>query len=244
MPIHDWTKVPSGIFHDFHHAWIEEIKRLLNRGQLPEGYYALAEQLTGRLGPDVLALHWPQNGGKMPRGNPQGGVNVAERMPKVRFHARTETDTYAAKAKVVSIRHASHHDVVAMVEIVSPGNKSSKARIDSFVLKAHEALDAGIHLLIVDLFPPTSRDPEGLHPLIWEDRGGEFEFIKQKPMTCAAYVADLAPEAFVEPIAIGDTLPEMPLFLTPDVYVNVALETTYQSAWAELPQVWRDVLTA
>ena len=30
MPIHDWTRVPAGIFHDFHHGWIEEAKRALN----------------------------------------------------------------------------------------------------------------------------------------------------------------------------------------------------------------------
>ena len=27
MPIHDWSRVDAGIFHDFHHAWIEQIKR-------------------------------------------------------------------------------------------------------------------------------------------------------------------------------------------------------------------------
>jgi hypothetical protein len=202
----------------------------------------LAEQLTGRLGPDVLALHWPkQNGADAPR-DLSGGVKVAERKPKARFHARTEADAYAAKAKVVTVRHASKHDVVAMVEIVSPGNKSSKARIDSFVRKAGEALAAGIHLLIADLFPPTPRDPHGIHPLIWEDREDEFVFSEDKPLTCASYIGDLIPEAFVEPIGFGDELPEMPLFLTPEVYVPVPLEATYQSAWNELPAYWRDVL--
>ncbi len=59
MPIHDWTRVDAGIFHDFHHSWIEEIKRALNRGLLPGVYYALAEQITGNLGPGVLTLHYP-----------------------------------------------------------------------------------------------------------------------------------------------------------------------------------------
>jgi hypothetical protein len=27
MPIHDWTRVNAGIFHHFHHAWIEDIAR-------------------------------------------------------------------------------------------------------------------------------------------------------------------------------------------------------------------------
>jgi hypothetical protein len=38
MPIHDWTRVDAGIFHDFHHSWIEEIKRALNRGLRPFGH--------------------------------------------------------------------------------------------------------------------------------------------------------------------------------------------------------------
>ncbi len=59
MPIHDWTRVDAGIFHAFHHSWIEEISRSLNRGLLPTEYYALAEQITGDLGPDVLTLRRP-----------------------------------------------------------------------------------------------------------------------------------------------------------------------------------------
>lgn len=241
MPIHDWTRVTDGIFHDFHHAWIEEIKRYLNHGHLPEGYYALAEQLAGKLGPDVLTLY-PGDKTQSRLKHP-GGVVLAERAPKVRYRARTETETYAAKAKAVVIRHTSDHSVIAMVEIVSPGNKSNRRRIGSFVRKAEEALAAGIHLLIADLFPPTPRDPEGIHRLIWDDRADGIVFDATKPFICAAYVGDPIPEAFVEPVGIGDALPEMPLFLSPEEYVPVPLEETYQSAWNEVPAYWRKVLT-
>ena len=27
MPMHDWTRVDAGKYHDFHHEWISEIKR-------------------------------------------------------------------------------------------------------------------------------------------------------------------------------------------------------------------------
>ncbi len=57
------------------------------------------------------------------------------------------------------------------------------------------------------------------------------------------YVGGTSAEAFIELVAVGDTLPEMPLFLTPDVYVSVPLEATYQSAWEGMPAYWRDVLT-
>lgn len=56
MPIHDWKRVEPGIFHDFHHEWISTIKRALNSGLLSSEYYALAEQVVGGFGPDVLTL--------------------------------------------------------------------------------------------------------------------------------------------------------------------------------------------
>src|SRR5262249_43802728 len=59
MPIPHWTRGAAGIFHHFHHGWIEEIARSLNRGLLPADYYALAEQFAAGLGPDVLTLHAP-----------------------------------------------------------------------------------------------------------------------------------------------------------------------------------------
>ena len=62
-------------------------------------------------------------------------------------------------------------------------------------------------------------------------------------MTCVAYVGGLGGEAYIEPVTVGDALPEMPLFLTPEVYVSVPLEATYQSAWGAMPAYWHNVLT-
>src|SRR5262245_31131483 len=168
MPIHDWTRVNAGIFHHFHHGWIEEIARVLNRGLLPPDHYALAEQIAGGLGPDVLTLQGPPNGAPG-SASPGGTVALATAPPQVWHRARTEIDLYAAKAKAIGIHHASDHRVVAMVEIVSPGNKNSRHGLRSFVEKAEELLRAGIHLLIVDLFPPGSRDPQGIHKAIWDE---------------------------------------------------------------------------
>ena len=36
---------------------------------------------------------------------------------------------------------------------------------------------------------------------------------------------------------------EMPLFLTPEVYVPLPLEASYQSAWEAVPSYWQHVLT-
>jgi hypothetical protein len=54
MPIHDWTRVTAGIWHDFHGVWISELRTALNDGLLPSEYYALSEQIAGPRGPEVL----------------------------------------------------------------------------------------------------------------------------------------------------------------------------------------------
>ncbi len=56
MPVHDWTQIPAGIFHHFHHEWISVIAQKLNNELLPEECYSLAEQYAGAFGPDVLPL--------------------------------------------------------------------------------------------------------------------------------------------------------------------------------------------
>ena len=56
MPIHDWTRVSAGIFHDFHQGWTIEIRNRLNSGVLPDGYYAMADQRVSGPEPDVIAL--------------------------------------------------------------------------------------------------------------------------------------------------------------------------------------------
>lgn len=54
MPIHDWTRVDAGTFHDFHQGWTIEIRNRLNGGILPDGYFAMADQRVGGPEPDVV----------------------------------------------------------------------------------------------------------------------------------------------------------------------------------------------
>ena len=252
MPIHDWARVNAGTFHDFHHEWISTIKRALNDGLLPPDYYAMAEQIAGGLGPDVLALENVQpapaessgNGSVGAGGSPgRAGITVAVTPPRVRFVATGEVEQYARKRKAVTVRHASDDRVVAIVEIVSPGNKASRHGLRSFVEKAVAFLEAGVHLLIIDLFAPGPRDPQGIHAAIWSEIvADDFRLPADKPLTLVAYSAGEVKTAYIEPVAVGDVLPEMPLFLEPDVYVPLPLEATYQTAWGGVPGRWRRVL--
>src|SRR5207302_2332516 len=86
------------------------------------------------------------------------GVAVEVAPHKARIVTRSEAATYARKANRITIRHPDG-DVVAVIEIVSPGNKDSRHALRAFARKAVEFLHAGIHLLIVDLFPPNRLNP-------------------------------------------------------------------------------------
>lgn len=246
MPVHDWTRVIAGTFHDFHHEWISTIKRSLNAGLLPSEYYAMAEQVTGGLGPDVVALgnldssSDDDHGGGESETFGHGGVLTA--MPKTRFTMKAEVEIYAQKQNRVVIRHRSGDDVVAIIEIVSPGNKSSRHALQTFVNKTYELLRSGIHLLIIDVLPPGIRDPQGIHAAIWDDideNGEQFVLPPGEILTMAAYTGGLERQAFIEPVAVGKPLPDMPLFLRPPGHVMVPLEATYQAAFAGVPERWR-----
>ncbi len=253
MLIHDWTRVTAGTWHDFHIAWTTELRNALNDGLLPPDYYAQAEQIAGPLGPDVLTLQEP-DGPSDDRPSTDyaevedalGGVAVAESPPRTRVTtAEAEMDDYVLKRRTVVIRHASGDRIVALLEIVSPGNKSAWHAIRSFTEKAVEALYRGYHLLIVDLFPPGPRDPQGIHPVIWNQIVDErFELPPDEPLTLVAYNAGPRKVGYIEPTSVGHELIAMPLFLTPAMYVNVPLESTYLAAYRGVPRKWRAVLEA
>jgi hypothetical protein len=243
MPVHDWTRVDAGIFHNFHLLWIGELTKTLNSGLLPPDYYALGEQIAGGLGPDVLTLQTPATGSNGLTPDTQGTVAVAVAPPKVRLTVRAEIDAYTLKQRTLVIRHVSRHRVVALIEILSPGNKASRHILRSFLDKAMSALAHGIHLLLIDLNPPGPRDPQGIHGALWQQVADDpHEQPADKPLTLAAYSAGPVKTAYIELVAAGDVLPHMPLFLAPEQYVNVPLEATYRAAYAGVPRFYRDIL--
>jgi hypothetical protein len=175
MPVHDWGRVEAGIFHHFHQAWIGEIARALNAGLLPPDFYALAEQFAAGFGPDVLTLQAPgqEGGGGPPQAGPGGTTTVLLAPTKVRLTARTDMEYYRAKQSSIAVRHVSGDRIIAVVEVVSPGNKAAPHAMWSLIHKATQRLDQGVHLLFLDLHPPGRRDPYGLHAAIWEEVAGE-----------------------------------------------------------------------
>jgi len=236
MPMHDWRRVDAGIYHAFHHSWIEEIHRALLK-RLPADYYSLPEQIAAGVGPDILALKSDD------QNEPDGGGLATKTRPKTKLYQETETEFYLSKQKTVVIHHVSGDRVVAVIEIVSPGNKNSAHGLRSFVTKARELLRLKIHLLIIDPIPVSSRDPFGLHAAIIEDfHDDPLRLPVETPLSVFAYECDDRVRSYLEPLAVGDCLPDMPVFLYPEMYIDVPLEATYMAAWEAVPRRWQKVI--
>src|SRR5690606_11605863 len=116
------------------------------------------------------------------------GVMIAE-APKTRVVRKSSKEHYADLANRIIIKHGLGQTVGA-IEIVSPGNKDSRRAFKQFLDKSLKFINLGIHLLVIDLFPPTKRDPFGVHRAIWdefEEEDDQFEFPPGKDRILASY---------------------------------------------------------
>ena len=243
MPVHDWTRVSAGTFHHFHNGWIIHLSESLNSGLLPEGYYAMSEQHAGQIIPDVLTL---QREEWEPDARPHSGaLAVVEAPPGTKITQSLENEaSYSLRQKTLAIRETGSDRLVAIIEIVSPSNKDRSQSVDDLTAKLHSALKARVHVLLLDLIPPGPHDPHGIHGALCEAYGLEYEQPVDEPLTMSAYVADRRPTAYVEPVAVKQSLIDMPLFVDVDWYVPAPLESTYMQAYRGMPRVWKDILDA
>lgn len=231
MPLHDWTRVRPGMFHHFHNAWIYRLAERLNDGLLPPDLFAAGEQKAERLEPDVVAFRIDDRESVHGR-----GVLAA-------IHEESETLYALRRADRLVIRRVGDDRLVAVVEIVSPGNKTSRSRLQDLIDKICELVEGGNHVVVIDLFPPGRLAPDGLHVAFWDALAGEpAQGIAAGERLTAAYCAGKTTSAYVQPVRVGESLPSPPLFLDETAYLPLPLEETYESVWKTYPAPWRTIV--
>lgn len=246
--MHDWLRVDAGIYHAMHTGWSAEIQKALNGGLLPDGYYALIEQHAGQAIADILTLHASAPADQpLPAPLPpstSGGIALADAPPKVR-HKQVIEPVASMRRRSLAVRHVSGHRLIAILEIVSPSNKDRRAEVVDFAEKVEYMLRHGVHVLVVDPILPGVHDPHGIHEIIQqclESTHEPYVLPAEEPLTVVSYTAGPRVQVYLEHAAIGAPLPDMPLFLTADRYVDVPLEATYQAAYVAMPAHWRNIL--
>ena len=90
------------------------------------GVSALVEQCSAPKESDLLAL---ERFGNRPRaGSRSSGGGATTEPPKPRFVSRTTKEFYAARANRIVVKHRLGR-TIAVIEIVSPGNKASRTAL-------------------------------------------------------------------------------------------------------------------
>lgn len=82
-----------------------------------------------------------------------------------------------------------------------------------------------------------------MHGAVWNQFDeGPYDLPVAESLTVCSYAVGPPARAYLEHLAVGGAMPDMPLFLRSDRCIPVPLEATYQAAYRGVPAFWRDVL--
>jgi len=232
MPLLDHFRPPLSTqrhWESFHTTWAATIADALNQDWLPEGYFA-EEQLhpAARVEIDVATFEEQER-------QTSGGVAVSG--------ARTYTppaplwtipSVTIAGVELLVYQNEGGPTLVGAVELISPGNKDRAIARTAFATKCASYLHQGIGLAVVDVV--TSRSAN-LHNELISLLGQLPDF--QLPAAAEQYAVAYRPlrrndrdeiDIWAQPLAVGKTLPVLPLGLAADLVVPIHLESTYTAA--------------
>jgi hypothetical protein len=155
------------------------------------------------------------------------------------YYAMADQVTSPVPRRRVAVKHIRDRQTVSVIEIVSPGDKAKRREFALLVGDLVRLLHLGIHLVIIDPFPAND-----VHSRVWEEfTAKKAGSIREKAASLNSYQAGgKKPTAYVDELAVGSVLPEMPLFLLDDAYVSLPLEESYRTAWDGYPAPLRKLL--
>ena len=218
----------------FHHAWATVIAQHLNQQVLPPNYFAEPEISVGpELEIDVATLELNR-----PSGRNNGAATAIWSPPRPAMAVKADfsrLDTYEIRV----YQDLGGAQLRAAIELISPANKDRAGSGRTFAAKCAGYLQHGIAVVMVDIV--TSRTAN-LHQELFETLEVKSRRASWKSPTglyAVAYRAVTvrkAPrvEVWPEPLALGQVLPVMPLWLSLDVSVPVRLEESYQATCQSL----------
>lgn len=231
MPLRDHFRPPLDLmtsWEGLHGQWPAVIVQQL-RKRLPAGYVA---EPRIRTGPPVEDHAAASTKDKVPPPSvmtDQNGVTPTT----VRAPAWPD-DEY--QVRIYNARRGRH--LVATIELVSPANKDRPEHRNLFVTKCVALLEKSVSVSIIDVVTtmpfnlyldlrsaighddPTLGDPP---PHLY---GGSCRWIPHGPQTVL--------EAWSHALNLGESLPILPLSLSPDIWVPLSLEQSYEQACDDL----------
>jgi hypothetical protein len=211
-----------------HNAWAGALRDQLNGGLLPRDYFAEVQIKLGTVAEVDVATFEEETDGTA-----AGNGGVAVWAPPRPPHRATLQFTHPDLFEVRVFTDVEGPELVAAVELVSPSNKDRPAQ-HQFAIKCASYLQDNVGLVVVDVV--TERGGN-LHRRLLEilqvaqDRAklgdddlyaGAYRTVRTKKAVKLEY--------WVEPLAVGASLPTMPLWIAPDLCLPLNLEQAYEQA--------------
>jgi Protein of unknown function (DUF4058) len=238
MPLRDHFRGPwseQNPWEGFHSAWINTMVRHLNGTVLPRRFRAIPQVHLGSfVESDVAAFERDQGTDAdgpfdQQRDSANGGTTAVWAPPE----AVHTLDIEFPAQDVFEVR--VHDDrrsmrLVAVVELVSPGNKDRPEQRHAFAAKCAGYLQERVGVVVVDIV--TARHAN-LHQELLEMFGLPRAATAASDLYAVAYCnrkdeGKWRLKLWPAPLAVGRPLPEMPLWLASDFAVPLDLEKSYQ----------------
>lgn len=207
-------------WHSFHNSWATYISSQIN-SLLPAGYFAEANVQFG-IEIDVAAFSDEQV---------LAPPNAAWTIPAP--DASTPVTLSGPVVEIGIFDQTAGPVLAGVVELVSPANKDRPATRDAFASKCAAYLQAGVGLVIVDVV--TERTADLNAALLARLNSTPTD---HAPLFAAAYRTverDGAPvlDTWYRPLAVGQPLPTLPLWLRGGLCLPVELQAAYDRTCAE-----------
>jgi len=220
---------PTHSWESFHSRWATAIADALDRILPPRFFAEVQVHLGSRVEADVAEFEETASDS----GNGVAGGSVAVQTWAPPATTRSVPAVFPDEFEVQVIDNRDGVTLAGVIELVSPRNKDREEARRTFAAKCCAYLQRGIGLIVVDVV--TNRQAD-LHHESMQLLGSAGEgMLADSPLYAVAYRPARRDQAnwidlWPTPLAIGATLPPLPLALRGAFYVPVELEATYTDA--------------
>jgi hypothetical protein len=208
-------------WHAFHNAWATYLSAQLN-SRLPAGYFA---EPNVQFGIEIDVAAFDEGTTTQPT-----AIDWTPPPP----HRSVPVSLTGAVVEVGVFSRAGGPVLAGAVELVSPSNKDRPASHDALVSKCAAYVQAGVGVVLVDVVTEGTVD---FHQALLARLGTDVE--PGSPLYAAAYrpverAGATALDVWHAPLAVGQPLPTLPLWLRGGLCLPVELQATYDRTCVEL----------
>lgn len=239
MPLRDHFRPPVSLqasWDALHGMWPAEIVRQL-RHCLPRGHVAAPAVHPGSQVEVEVATFERDDAPRLQQSDNGGPPAAVWAPPEPTFAIETEVPDYDEYA--VRIYDAERgRQLVATIELVSPGNKDRPEKRNAFVGKCATLLSKGVAVSIVDVVTPRQFN---LHAELLQFLGRSDPTLGDPLPHLYAVSCRWGPQdgrmllrTWSHTLALGQPLPTLPLWLTGQLAVPLDLEQSYEQACHDL----------